>query len=98
MGEAPASWRAPKGGPETKLVGGPFDGWLVRAFYRIGSFPSLEADGYHFAQHTYHPDGTWLESSTYVGFESDERIAEREAFWERSYWEDLAAKADHSFA
>lgn len=52
----------------------------------------------HFIQHHYSHDGTWLHSETYVGYESDDTIARREAYWQNAYWEDLARTSEQSFA
>jgi hypothetical protein len=61
-------------------------------------YPELDGDCASFISHHYTPDGRWLHSETFVGYESDESIAESRAFWEREYWDGLEADSDRSFA
>ena len=82
------------------LLDGPLEGYELARDPGPCPFivlPELDGDGDHFIQHTYTHKGFWDHSETRVGYESDETIARREAYWKREYWEEIEAGVDESF-
>lgn len=76
-----------------RLLDGPLEGHEIKVPQPCASvvIPEYESCGGrcvspHFISHHYSYGGRWLHSETYVGYESDETIATREAFWESERW------------
>lgn len=96
----PQSWRAQNGEPEVELIDGPLAGLVIPArpdFCRV-SLPQLDGDFQHFIEHVYWSDGVWQQSSTYVGFVSDETRALWAAMDDEDYWNGVAAESEQSFS
>lgn len=86
------------------LKDGPLEGYELadpKGFCASIVVPQLDGpDGCiepHFIQHHYTHDGHWLHSETFVGYESDESIERREAFWAGEYWGALEQDSNESF-
>lgn len=83
-----------------KLIDGPLAGHeaVERPHASHVVYPSVDGDGQHFVSHHYTVDGRWLHSETFVGYESDEKIARRIADDEWMYWNDIQSASERSFS
>lgn len=82
-----------------RLSGGFFDGTEIKRPVGCRSIvlPVVET-GFHFSKWEYDAfTGELITASTFVGYESDETKAKREAFWEAEYWNSLERESESSF-